>query len=46
MGGPAFGKTDSNVKDYIDFPTFEKLKSLYTDRTLDDEITALFSELA
>ena len=46
VGGPAFGKIDSNVKDYIDFPTFEKLKSLYTDRSLNDEITTLFSELA
>ena len=46
VGGPAFGKIDSNVKDYIDFPTFEKLKSLYTDSSLNDEITTLFSELA
>jgi hypothetical protein len=45
VGGPAFGKIDTNVKDYIDFPTFEKLKSLYTDKSLNDEITTLFSTL-
>ena len=45
VGGPAFGKIDTNVKDYIDSPTFEKLESLQTDQTLNDEITTLFSTL-